>query len=406
MTRRTEQAAYFGKLAALLKGGIPLLKAMEVSLERVNDPELRDALERVLKRCWQGTCLTDSFTEEAAVFPTEIRCLIATGEESGDLEEKAKAIAEGLSSGAFESRVGDGPEVSPFDRLIEDALAIDATAVHLVPVESGVAVRCRVSGKLKEVAVLGESLALDLVERIHLRCGLDAEPFPVPLSGECVAGGRALSASFCPLAEGESLVLRIEAEKVEGPRLIDLGLSEEQAALVARWLVRPNGFVLVAGPPGSGRQSMLAALMGRLDAATSRLFAIARGTLPRIPGVGRITTGVISRAAALRSAMDQDLDAVMLDEIPDRDTAAVATRVARLGHLVLAGVNARGAAEGIGALLEFGLAGEDVAELTLGVIALSGPEGGIEVLEIDDAARRTIIEDPDPRSLRRHLSGS
>ena len=133
MDLRRDQAQFFGKLAALMEAGIPLLRAFEVAADRVRDDGLRYALGRILDRAYQGSSIADSFESEAPYFSSEARCLLAQGEETGDIEKKAAAISEGLASGIFEpGRPGEeisGPEGSPLDRLISDAVEAGATAV-------------------------------------------------------------------------------------------------------------------------------------------------------------------------------------------------------------------------------------------------------------------------------------
>ncbi len=101
MTGMGEQARFFGKLAALMGAGVPMLKSFEVAAEQVSEPEFTACLSRVLDHAYGGSSLTDAFDEEQSFFSAEVRCLIRFGEEAGDVEIKAAAIADGLTRGVL-----------------------------------------------------------------------------------------------------------------------------------------------------------------------------------------------------------------------------------------------------------------------------------------------------------------
>ena len=369
------QAMFFGKLAALLRANLPLLKAMEVALERVDDERLRESFSRILDRAYQGSSLADAFSLESEVFSTEVLTLIISGEETGDLEFKTQALAEGLAAGTFEPRPADGAGAPPLLRVIELAIKAEATDVHVTPAAAGAEVRFRIEGKLKPQEDLAAADLADFLERAHVLAGLAVDPVDAPRTGEFEAAGMRVAASFCPVPEGESLVLRLVPPEEIAPPLGDYGFSEEQVETLTKWSRWPSGIVLIAGLPGCGRERLLRSLVASLDAQSSRVFAVTAAAMPRIEGISRITADGLSRAAALAAAMGQDLDGVMVDEIEGPATATAVARVARTGHLVLAGIHARGAPAARSALEDLGLDPEDVEELVIGVVSLPvGPD--------------------------------
>jgi hypothetical protein len=396
------QAIFFGRLAALLKANLPLLKAMEVALERVEAGRLRDALSRILDRAYQGSSLTDAFNLEGEVFSTEVLTLIASGEETGDLEFRTQAVADGLAAGTFAARPSAGTGAPPLERIAEQAVAGGATAIHVTPLPDGAAVFFRIGGALTRPEALCAADLLDLLERAHLLCGLPPEPVHQARCGEFDAAGMHVAASFCPVPEGESIVLRLAAMHALVPDLADFGLSGGQAAVLREWGERRNGIVLAAGLPGSGRTRLLRSLLATTDREARRIFAVTALPMPRIAGVSRILADPDSRAAALRAVLLQDLDAVLVDEIEGPAVATTAVRVARTGHLVLAGITAGGATEALAALLDLGLDPEDVAELVIGVAVLPpgiagagappSKSSGVGVFAVDRAACREILD--------------
>ncbi len=392
MGSATAQAMFFAKLAALLKANLPLLKAMEVSLERVKDEWLRGALSRILDRAYQGSSLSDAFNLEAEVFSTEVLYLISSGEEAGDLELKVQALADGLAAGTFEPRPADGEGAPPLLVLIDRAVEAQATDLHITPAGAGAEVRFRIGGKLLPQDDLGAADLADFVERAHLLAGLPAEPVTVPRSGEFDAAAMRVTASFCLVPEGESVVLSLTVPDTIAPPLPDLGFNEEQIEVLLEWSRRPNGIILVAGLPGSGREKLLRSLVAGMDSEASRVFAVTAEPMPRISGISRISAASISRSAALRAVLGQDLDCVMIDELEDRATVLMAARVARTGHLVLAGIRAREAPEALAALLDLGFDPEDVEQLVIGVAVLPAASDSAEIFAIDQGACRAISE--------------
>ncbi|MHC4473382.1 MAG: type II secretion system F family protein [Planctomycetota bacterium] len=102
MGLREDQAKFFGKVGALMGAGVPMLRAFEVAQERVETPALREALKRIMELTYHGNSVTESFATEGSHFTKEVLCLLQTGEEMGDLEKKASAIARGLLDGSFD----------------------------------------------------------------------------------------------------------------------------------------------------------------------------------------------------------------------------------------------------------------------------------------------------------------
>ncbi len=392
MGSASAQAMFFGKLAALLKANLPLLKAMEVSLERVEEGKLRDAFSRILDRAYQGSSLTDAFFLEKDVFATEVLTLIANGEETGELEIRVQALAEGLAAGTFQARPEDGDGSPPLERLAGEAVSTGATDIHVTPSADGAEVRFRIGGKLVLREELRTADLADFVERAHLLSGLPAVPARAPCFGEFEAAGMHVMASFVPVPEGESLVLRLTAPQALMPELADFGFSETQVATLSEWTGKPHGMLLVAGLPGSGREKLLRSLLATIDYKSTRGFSVTAGPTPRIEGVSRIIADELSRASALRVAMGQDLDSVMIDELESGETAITAARVARTGHLVLAGIRAREATGALAGLLDLGLDPEDVAELVIGVAVLRAGTAGNEVFVVDREACREILD--------------
>ncbi|MES2443453.1 MAG: ATPase, T2SS/T4P/T4SS family [Pseudomonadota bacterium] len=120
---------------------------------------------------------------------------------------------------------------------------------------------------------------------------------------------------------GDRIVLHLPASDARAGELEALGMTPRLIRTLAPVLKRGGGLVLVAGPAQSGRTTTLRALLGQLDDGTRNLLAV-------------------ESAGQFREALRQDADAILIDTITDRETAALAAQAVEAGHLVLAGIDA------------------------------------------------------------------
>jgi twitching motility protein PilT len=126
------------------------------------------------------------------------------------------------------------------------------------------------------------------------------------------------------------------------PHLDQLGLPP----LVASWCNFKNGLVLIAGPTNAGKSTTLAALLDAMN-RTSALHIVSIEDpievqhTPKVSLVNQREVGTHTRsfAAALRSALREDPDVLMIGELRDAETIALALTAAETGHLVFGTLN-------------------------------------------------------------------
>jgi type II secretory ATPase GspE/PulE/Tfp pilus assembly ATPase PilB-like protein len=215
----------------------------------------------------------------------------------------------------------------------------------------------------------------------------------------------------CPYSGGEGLTLRLLVPERD-LALASLGAPDDLVREVRGWLATGNGLVVVAGPASSGRTTTIAALLAELDRGAAKVSVIDREEEIRLPGVGRVRARPeegFGYEDALRAQLGLDLDAVALAEVPSARAVRIAASVALSGHLVIAGVDARGAPEALVALRETGLDADTAAEAVRGVVAqrlLRVKEGGrrvpvFEVLAVTPEMRKALRAGADLAHLRR-----
>ena len=138
--------------------------------------------------------------------------------------------------------------------------------------------------------------------------------------------------------------------------LSELGLPEA----VNNIIDRPNGLVLVTGPTGSGKSTTLASIVHEINMRhRGHILTIEdpieflhshRNCIVNQREVGADTN---SFAAALKYALRQDPDFVLVGEIRDMETMEIALRIAETGHLTLATLHTNSAVQTIHRVLDF-----------------------------------------------------
>jgi type II secretory ATPase GspE/PulE/Tfp pilus assembly ATPase PilB-like protein len=250
------------------------------------------------------------------------------------------------------------------ERMLRRALEAGASDLHLDPDERGLLVRARRDGALEEVEVLPEPLISTVLGRLKSLSDLLVYRTDVPQEGRIPSdrsptGGEVRVATF-PTILGERAALRLDAPEAGTPDLDALGLPPPLLEGLKRAVEQPSGAVFLTGPSGSGKTTTLYACIRHIAAAgTPRSIVTLEDPVERrLPGVTQTQVNPaagLGFARALRSLLRQDPEVILIGEIRDRETAAIALEAGLTGHLVVSTVHA-GTAPGVFArLLEMGV---------------------------------------------------
>ena len=167
-----------------------------------------------------------------------------------------------------------------------------------------------------------------------------------------------LRVSTVPTMHGESVVMRILDKQSINLELDSIGLSASNLRDFKAVLDKPNGIFLVTGPTGSGKTTTLYSALNRLNTVDRKILTVEDPVEYQISGVNQIQTASkvgLDFASALRSILRQDPDVVMIGEIRDRETAAIAIQAALTGHIVLSTLHTNDAASAVTRLLDMGM---------------------------------------------------
>jgi type II secretory ATPase GspE/PulE/Tfp pilus assembly ATPase PilB-like protein len=262
------------------------------------------------------------------------------------------------------------------NQLIVQAVRERADAVHIEPGDKGLTVRIRVSGVLRTVPAPEMNLQPGVIPRLKTMSKMNVAEERIPQDGRIgvvVDGGENdLRVSCFPTVWGESLVMRRFDRSGRMP--IDrVGLLPGAMTKVRAMMAKPRGVILVAGPTGSGKTTVLYGILNELSTAEKKIITI-EDPIEYI--LDRVTQSQINPRTGynysngLRSILRQDPDVIMLNELYDADTAQVALQAALTGQLVLSTIHANDASEAVTRLVEMGVEPFLVATGLEGIIAM------------------------------------
>jgi len=254
------------------------------------------------------------------------------------------------------------PVVRAVNDLLERAVELRASDIHIEPFQTGLVVRMRIDGLLRPVAAPAGVLPQAVLSRIKIIASLNIAERRLPQDGAArLRIGRTdidIRVAIMPMQHGESAVIRI-LPKDRGLLVVEkLGFSASDDAKLRRLLKLPHGMIVVTGPTGSGKTTTLATVLSILNEPGRKILTIEDPVEYDLPGVNQAQVKPaigLTFAAALRSFVRQDPDVIMVGEVRDSETAHVAVHAALTGHLVLTTLHTESPAAAVPRLLDLGV---------------------------------------------------
>jgi len=333
---------------------------------------------------------TDQAAQRAAqiVLGAGVEIRVATSEDiavvlSHRLDQDDADLPAGLAAQPREDDIeslrdlaSGAPVVRAVNDLLEKAVELRASDIHIEPFPAGLVVRFRIDGLLRAVAAPAGVLPQAVISRIKIVANLNIAERRLPQDGAArLRAGRSdvdIRVAIMPTQHGESAVIRI-LPKDRGLLVAEkLGFSPRDETILRRLLKLPHGMVVITGPTGSGKTTTLATILSILNEPVRKILTIEDPVEYEIPGVNQsqIKPAIgLTFAAALRSFVRQDPDVIMVGEVRDAETAHVAVHAALTGHLVLTTLHTETAAAAVPRLLDLGVEGYLLRSVLRAVIA-------------------------------------
>ncbi len=288
-------------------------------------------------------------------------------------------VDDGVEMGTSEISESDSMVVRLANQIILDGQRARASDIHVEPRGNAqeMVVRFRVDGTCVDYQRLPPTLRNPLVARLKVMAGLDIAERRKPQDGKIrVRTPERLEielrmATVPTVGGNEDVVLRL-LNSGDLYSIDNLGLSERNLRELKAIADKPYGLILCVGPTGAGKTTSLHAVLAHLNTAGRKIWTaedpveITQDGLRQVqvrPKIG------YTFAAALRAMLRADPDVIMVGEMRDAETAALAVEASLTGHLVLSTLHTNSAPETIVRLLDLGVNPFTFADALLGVLA-------------------------------------
>lgn len=253
----------------------------------------------------------------------------------------------------------DAPVIRIVAQTLKEAVEGEASDIHIEPQLDHVRVRFRVNGDLKEVGSMPLELAQPVVSRVKIMSNLRIDETRIPQDGrfrtKLFNKDIDFRVSTFPTPRGEKVAIRVLDPTTGLKSLDDLGLSGRNAQVVEEGIAKPFGLILISGPTGSGKTTTLYALLQKLNQEKANIVSLEDPVEYFVSGVNQSQVHPeigYDFASGLREILRQDPDIIMVGEIRDNETAALAIHSSLTGHVVLSTLHTNNSAGVIPRLID------------------------------------------------------
>lgn len=312
-----------------------------------------------------------------------IHCVLAASKAIKTALDEYYSISHSIEKviSSFEDDIPDldqdnAPAIRLVNQILYHSIKLNASDIHIEPLEKHFRVRFRIDGILHEIFSPPKALGDVVTSRIKIMAKLDISEKRMPQDGRftITIGDRTVDVrlSTLPLIHGEKLVLRIldKSSLVIGLDLI--GLDKDESATIKTLLNRTYGLLLTTGPTGSGKTTTLYSMIQYMDTPDKNIVTVEDPVEYEFNKINQLQVNSkinLTFSQALRSILRQDPDVILVGEIRDTETASIAIRSALTGHLVLSTLHTNDAISTIGRLIDMSVPPYLLASALVGVVS-------------------------------------
>ncbi|MBE7462237.1 MAG: type II/IV secretion system protein [Planctomycetes bacterium] len=259
---------------------------------------------------------------------------------------------------------GDSPVVQMVNAILIQALKSRASDIHIEPYPDAVRVRFRVDGSLVTAHELPHAAQSGVISRLKVMASLDIAEKRFPQDGRIKLSlpekGSSIDfrMSTLPSIFGEKIVLRVLGTGQLKESVDELGLTGQPHRYVKEALRNSFGMIVVTGPTGSGKTTTLYTMLRELRKPDVNIVTAEDPVEYNLPGITQVSVKPqigFTFDVALRSFLRQDPDIILVGEMRDYETAAIAIKAALTGHLVFSTVHTNDAPSTVVRLVDMGI---------------------------------------------------
>ncbi len=256
----------------------------------------------------------------------------------------------------------EAPVIRLVNHVINRALELGVSDIHLEPRRQSVLVRYRIDGVLHDHETISARLKAAIISRIKLMAKLDIAERRLPQDGRIkIRSGQDevdIRVSTIPTHFGESIVLRLLNKETVSLNLADLGFGKALLKTFRSVIASPFGIMLVTGPTGSGKTTTLYAALSEINTPDKKIVTVEDPVEYQMDGVNQVQVHSaigLTFAGTLRSFLRHDPDVMLIGEIRDGETAEIAVQAALTGHMVFSTLHTNDAAGAVTRLEDMGI---------------------------------------------------
>lgn len=282
------------------------------------------------------------------------------------------------AEGAGEETVDDSsaPVIRLVNLMIQEAVQLRASDIHIEPFEDRVRIRYRIDGVCVERECAPRRMLSAIVARIKILSKIDISEKRRPTDGriKITVGDKQLDlrVSIIPTNHGQSVVMRLLDKDNIKVGVRQLGLSERDFRNFNSLIRRPNGIILVTGPTGSGKTTTLYAALNALNRPDRKVITAEDPVEYYLPGINQVEVRHkigLDFALIIRAMLRQAPNIILVGEMRDHETASMGIQASLTGHLVFSTLHTNDAPSAISRMVDIGVPSYMVASSVIAVLA-------------------------------------
>ena len=369
----TALAEYVPETLARENHLVPIAKEGKVLRLAIADPLNYNAINDVAN---YSKLTMDIVIAERAKIDRKIRQLYVSGKALAAAQELSQIIENIPKAADTQQKNSDQPIVRLVNMMIEQAVLLKASDIHIEPGEKELRIRFRIDGYLITYIEADVGIAPAVISRIKYIGGMNIAERRLPQDGRInyKAAGQDIDMriSSMPSVFGEKIVIRIATALDLQMERSDIGFLPINNGLLDEILKKDHGIILITGPTGSGKSTTLYTILREKRRDDINLITIENPVETIIPGITQVDVNAkagLTFASVLRSILRQDPDMIMIGEIRDEETADLAIGAAITGHLVFSTLHTFDAPSAVLRLIDMGIEPFMVSAALVGVIS-------------------------------------